>query len=503
MNIKIKITTSENSSYYGVPSGTVIEEDFEKYVAAVVASEIGNAPLEACKAQAVASRSFAYRYIVKGKDIPDTSSSAQAFRATRYSDSYKRCIQAAEETRNKILTYEGQVADTYFSNSNGGITVSSQEKWGGVRQYLVSKPDPWDAATRVNRTGHGVGMSQLGAKYAAEQGFSYKDILAFYYPGTTLSTIPGSKEEPIIMISLAKFLNGCKRNASRIKGYKLRCNGSNGLSDCIGYPIGALALEGQKWNGTHGSNYAARYRTKNLHRVTNANQLKLGELVYKHNEPGTKAWEESFPKEKYRNHPDQNDYYHVGVVTSVNPLEISHCSGGGMHYDKKLGSWDYAGNCSLVDYGSAPSVDPIEDDIAKSAVTGPCTAYVDVPNDTTVNIRSSASTSSRVLTKANEGTKLDVLSVSGSWAKVNYSFDKVGTGYIMSKFISADNKVDVPNDTTVNVRAKASLSSNKLTTLPEGNPVKVISKSGEWSKVEYAEPKKGTGYVMVKYLKKG
>ena len=73
----------------------------------------------------------------------------------------------------------------------------------------------------------------------------------------------------------------------------------------------------------------------------------------------------------------------------------------------------------------------------------------------------------------------------------------------MSKFISSQSTIDVPNDTTVNVREKASTGSNKLTTLPEGNPVKVLSKSGEWSKIEYSEPKTGTGYVMTKYLKKG
>lgn len=36
--------------------------------------------------------------------------------------------------------------------------------------------------------GHGVGMSQYGAKAMAEQGKSYTDILAFYYPGTTLTS---------------------------------------------------------------------------------------------------------------------------------------------------------------------------------------------------------------------------------------------------------------------------------------------------------------------------
>lgn len=502
MKVKIKITGSENLSHYGVSSGTIVEEDFETYVAAVVASEIGNAPLEACKAQAVASRSFAYRYILKDKAIPD-GSSAQVFRIKRYTSAYQTCINAANATKGQILKYGGSVADTYFCNANGGRTVSSKEKWGGERAYLISQTDPWDAAAKVSKSGHGVGMSQTGAKYAAQQGVSYREILNFYYPGTTLSKIE-EKEEATGMVTLEKFLNGCKRNAARIKGYQLRCNGSNGLSDCIGFVMGSLELAGQKWNGTHGSNYAARYRTRNLHKVTSASQLKLGELVYKHNEPGTKAWQDSFPHNTYKNHPDKNDYYHVGVVTSVNPLEISHCSGGGMHYDKSLGKWDYAGECSLVDYGSGTAtVTPVADVISETAVTGPCKAVVDVPDDTTVNIRSAMSTTSKVLVKANEGTQLDVLSVSGSWAKVKYSFNKTGTGYIMSKFISENNTVDVPNDTTVNVRAKATTASNKVTTLPEGNPVTVLSKSGGWSRIEYSEPKTGTGYVMSKYLRKG
>lgn len=35
--------------------------------------------------------------------------------------------------------------------------------------------------------GHGVGLSQWGAKALAEQGQNFADILAHYYPGTSLS----------------------------------------------------------------------------------------------------------------------------------------------------------------------------------------------------------------------------------------------------------------------------------------------------------------------------
>ena len=41
----------------------------------------------------------------------------------------------------------------------------------------------------VNGYGHGVGLSQYGADFMARQGSDYVDILAHYYPGTTLAEI--------------------------------------------------------------------------------------------------------------------------------------------------------------------------------------------------------------------------------------------------------------------------------------------------------------------------
>ncbi len=40
--------------------------------------------------------------------------------------------------------------------------------------------------------GHGIGMSQFGAEGMGRSGKSYRQILAFYYPGTTMSTIANS-----------------------------------------------------------------------------------------------------------------------------------------------------------------------------------------------------------------------------------------------------------------------------------------------------------------------
>lgn len=185
-NIKVLIERQENADFFNVPINTVKEIAIEHYIAGVVASEIGNSPLEACKAQAVAARSYALNY---KQPISDLSTKAQAYRAARVSVSkYPNAIKAAFLTAGEILTYNNKVINAVYSSSNGGFTVSCQQRWGNVVPYLIAQEDPWDKAAGSSRNGHGVGMSQKGAIYAAKQNVSYKDILAFYYPHTTLKS---------------------------------------------------------------------------------------------------------------------------------------------------------------------------------------------------------------------------------------------------------------------------------------------------------------------------
>lgn len=191
MKIKVKITTNENVQYFNCEKNTIKEIEFEDYIKCVVASEIGNAPEEALKAQAIASRSYACAQgVLEGKIISDTASKAQAFRATR--NNYKNCNAAVDATEGQVLMYGGKYASTYFCHSNGGHTYSSEEVWGGKRNYLINRKDEW---TTEKKNGHGVGMSQVGAIAAAKQGVGYKEILSFYYPKTTLSKLESYYEE--------------------------------------------------------------------------------------------------------------------------------------------------------------------------------------------------------------------------------------------------------------------------------------------------------------------
>lgn len=140
-------------------------------------------------------------------------------------------------------------------------------------------------------------------------------------------------------MELAAFLAGVEEIAATRPRYRLGGSGTDGTCDCIGLVIGAIRRAGGAWTGVHGSNWAARNEMAVMGAVTEA-ELAPGMVVYKAWEPGAKKY--ALPG-RYKNSADQRDYYHVGVVTSVNPLEITHCTGPGMLRDRTQGKWRYGG----------------------------------------------------------------------------------------------------------------------------------------------------------------
>lgn len=187
--ITVKLTRQENADFYKVPVGTVVALDMETYLMGVVPAEIGNAPLEACKAQAVAARSFAFHRM----GAVDDTTLNQAYRAPRsVNPAYPNAHKGVRDTAGQMLFYGSKVAQTYYSHSNGGKVYACDEVWSQTIPYLTSKPDPW---TTEPKNGHGIGLSQMGANRMAEQGKTYKEILGFYYPGTTIAGEYGTQSK--------------------------------------------------------------------------------------------------------------------------------------------------------------------------------------------------------------------------------------------------------------------------------------------------------------------
>ena len=225
------------------------------------------------------------------------------------------------------------------------------------------------------------------------------------------------------MISLEKFLSCVQENVSRIHGYELGHDGSDGTCDCIGLIIGALALAGFKWPGTHGSNWAARNAMSSFGQIANAGEMFPGEIVYKAREPGEAKYD--LP-DRYKDSGDLRDYYHVGVVTSIDPLCITHCTGveGGIKRDTAQGAWKWGGKLKYVDYDAGGG-----DDSSWAIVTA--------ANGKPVNLRKSPSTKSAVIDTVKVGTRVLVLSiVDPEWSKVEANGK---TGYMMSQYLRPAN----------------------------------------------------------------
>ena len=120
----------------------------EDYLYGVVAYEMSDSfPIEALKAQAVAARTYAMqRKWSSGKrdyDLVDTTAD-QVFKG--YDPQYENVIEAVDDTRGVVGTWNGGFAVCYYTASNGGQTALPSQVWGGsgADGYLAMVDDPYD-----------------------------------------------------------------------------------------------------------------------------------------------------------------------------------------------------------------------------------------------------------------------------------------------------------------------------------------------------------------------
>jgi stage II sporulation protein D len=254
--------------------------DLEKYLAGLINREMSPSwPLEAMKAQAVASRSYALFQAAanRAKDY-DLESSTQDQVYEGASSETTKSSRAAEETKGLVLSYRDDVIKAYYHANCGGMTEVPVAVWGqatpgfrmvacpyhhrardkfrwslhltkeqitkalkkvagllpsGFRRLASLEAEATSPSRRLNEIdlqdehghrvavpanafrnalgntkvksaafrvkeenggyrlegqgyGHGVGMCQVGARAMAEEGKSFRQILAFYYPAAAL-----------------------------------------------------------------------------------------------------------------------------------------------------------------------------------------------------------------------------------------------------------------------------------------------------------------------------
>ena len=240
---------------------------------------------------------------------------------------------------------------------------------------------------------------------------------------------------------IRKFLEKVQVIKELNPAYKQPGDGSNGVCDCIGLIIGAIRRMGLKWLGIHGSNYAARYQTVNLEEIKSASDLDLGDVVYKASEKGTKKW--NLPKRYYQGQPyyngDLKDYYHVGVVTQVNPLRITHMTSPHMKVDTSIGAWNWHGKAKPIVNDASDKEEIINGGVKPIPVPSiplpseDSKAVVTASNGAPVKLRQYPSTDCRTWVKVMCGEKVTIIEPGEKWAKVDWCRYK--GWYMMAEFL--------------------------------------------------------------------
>ncbi|WP_405130919.1 stage II sporulation protein D [Paenibacillus sp. FSL H8-0317] len=144
-------------------TGTTMNLPLEDYVTGVVAAEMpAEFRLEALKAQAIAARTFIVRRLAASDtsgvpsgtaDVTDTVShqvfippdqvKADWTRLGKAKE-WEKLQQAVRESRDTVMTYQGQAITASFFSTSNGYTENAEDVWGNAVPYLKSVDSPWD-----------------------------------------------------------------------------------------------------------------------------------------------------------------------------------------------------------------------------------------------------------------------------------------------------------------------------------------------------------------------
>lgn len=246
--------------------------EFNEYLIGVLACEMpASFELEALKAQAIASRTYAYYLINHNKNITNDTRTQCMLNKSQMKENwqndfdlyYNKLLTAVMQTNNLVLKYDNEIIPAYYFSMSNGYTEDSKYVFNETKDFLKQVDSHYEENNKnfikettfskenfcsllqidcndininnINRSssnrvidllindkkftgveirkklnlrstdfdieigddvkittrgyGHGVGMSQYGANYMANEGKSYEDILKHYYQGVIISSI--------------------------------------------------------------------------------------------------------------------------------------------------------------------------------------------------------------------------------------------------------------------------------------------------------------------------
>ena len=134
-------------------NGEVKHLSMSDYLIGVLAAEIpASFNIEALKAQAVISRTYALKCIKNNKKLTDNVStqsyidvvSMKKKWGSDFDKYYEKIKNAVNDTARLYITYNGQIIDAVYHSTSNGYTEDSIEVWGNSIPYLKSVESSWD-----------------------------------------------------------------------------------------------------------------------------------------------------------------------------------------------------------------------------------------------------------------------------------------------------------------------------------------------------------------------
>ena len=433
---------------------------------------------------------------------------------------YTNMTVKATYNKNKEITVSIPVFDTVKNGLNLKLNNSQNELFSVVRE---------DKGFRVyaRRWGHGVGMSQRGAAQMANLGYNYAQILGFYYTGITrvrmefarslagsisgkaveAAPTPAPVEDAQALVTKVRATVTLSKSTEKLN---LRAKASTSAKILAKIPDGTeveILSDGDwakiSYNGKEGyvkSEYLLRDEAdpepQNVSTEKATVKLTSGTLNVRQ--------EASARSER------------VGAVKNGETVVVLGTEGNWTKiYTENLTG--YVLSTYLVRQEAAATAVPTAAPTAAPAVKSGEEAWITCAEDSNVNLRQKANTSSKVLKRLPYGTKVEVVSKSGGWCKVTYNGT---TGYVSAQFLVASNPASsagksvsedgeviygksvwlvTDSGDAIVVRSGASSSADAITKIASGSEVTLINTvNSSWYKVI---AKGLTGFVAAKFVK--
>lgn len=238
-------------------------------------------------------------------------------------------------------------------------------------------------------------------------------------------------------VSTEKFLEGIESIYEEMPQYEEGHDGSDGKCDCIGMDRGALLRAGAtEVKNMRGTNQAARRAINDLRRLNSVSNLRLGSVVLKVRDKNdtTMPLPDRYRKGGSEYDPDVGEvnFTHIGTVTGLDPLTITHMTSPKPKKDTSIKGWSYAGELPWVIYDDQPEPGP-------EPQPEPKTAVVYAHSGSTVNMRRFPNIGSALVERVPVGETVEILQYGDEWCHIKWKWFK---GYMMTRFLVFDG--DVP-----------------------------------------------------------